>query len=146
MLSLSKRQRQLIVLHLSLVSLANLHGFDGAILCRQPGSLDISRLLRITARENLTSESGDALDTLLLKCSHLREASLLVLRVAESLLSRHGRYWLRSAEEDAVRGFLVDFIVVSWVHIDDSAEPSIGALYGTVNEGQLGDVVLVDHV
>ena len=143
--ALAQRQRQLIVLFQSLVDLALLRSYDGTVLGGKPGSLDISRLLRIGVDVDLARKAGDALDALPIHRPDLVQTSLLLLREGERLLGLDRIRLLLNAEEGARGSFLEDFVVVLRVHVDDGSESVLRAFDRPVDQGKLGNVVLVDH-
>ena len=126
-------------------SLAFIDGTDTWVLLVEPRSLHISLLLWIVVLGvDLTNEVGDLLDahlfevtdlaTCLVSSLHL-EFSYGLVGVEHLLLSK-----VVSVLSCKVSGIL--FGSMAW---DDSAKSSVSCLHWSVNEGQLSDVVLVDH-
>ena len=122
-----------------------LHSLDRGVLGVEPRSLDVSGLLGISSLVGLSSESGDALDSLLLKWPRSAESTVLGLDSVELFdVVLRQRPGLESVGQ-AVGGFPPKFVVAGLVLVDHRSESALGPTHRSVNEGQFGDVVFMDH-
>ena len=145
--ALAKRQRVGVVeeLHLALAGLAIVDCLDAGVLLVEPGALHIGLLLRVVPlRVELTDQVRDLVGALLLEWARVATGlSLrLDLEVGDSLARIRGRLL---AKVVAVFSAEVAGALSGIVARDHGAEAAVCRLDGTIDEGQLSDVVLVDH-
>ena len=145
--ALAQRKRVRVVeeLHLGLASHAVVNSAYAWVLLVQPAALHIGLLLRVVLlRVYLTDQVGDLLDALLLARADVSASKrALGLLVLSSSLS----WGLTGTLSKVVRILCAEVtsIMSGLVSGNDSTEALGCGLDGSVDEGQLSDVVLVYH-
>ena len=132
-------------MHLSSTGLTIVDSADAGILLVEPRALNIGLLLRIILlRVNLTDQVGNLLDALfLLRAKVMTSKRALSLLELGSCFSSGLR--ARLTKVVPVLSAEVASIMASLVSGDDGSETLGSSLNGSVNEGELSNVVLVDH-
>ena len=115
------------------------------VLLVEPRSLHISLLLWVVVLGvNFTHQVRDLLDAHLLEGSGLT-ASIFVLHLLEVSHSLTSGHHLLLSIVVSVLSVEVASILIGPVSWDNCSKARIGGLHRSVHEGQLSDVVLVDH-
>ena len=145
--ALAQRKRIRVVkeLHLGLASHAIVNSTYTWVLLVQPAALHIGLLLRVVLlRVYLTDQVGDLLDALLLARADVstgkRALGLLVLSSGLSW-----GLWATLSKVVPILCAEVTSVMSGLMSGNDSAEALGCGLDGSIDEGELRDVVLVDH-
>ena len=132
-------------LHLSGASLTIVDGADTRVLLVEPRALNISLLLRIIGlRVDLAYKVRDLLDSLLLNGADV-VTSHNFLRLLEVLSGFGWCFRTPLAEVVPVFSAEVASTMAGLMSGNHSTEALGCSLHGSINERELGDVVLVDH-
>ena len=145
--ALSHRKRVGVVkeLHLGGASLTIVDSADTRILLVEPRALNISLLLRVVGLwVNLTDKVRDLLDSLLLNSTDV-VTSHNFLRLLEVLSGISRCFRAPLAEVVPVFSAEVASTMAGLMSGNHSSEALGCSLHGPINEGELRDVVLVDH-
>ena len=134
-----------VELQLILASLSIIDSADTRVLLVEPRALNVRLLLGIVGLGvNLTNKVGNLVDSLLLEWACVTTSkSLLSLVKVSSCSCGSLRHFL--SEVVVVFSAEVASLVVGAMVGDNSAEAGMRGLDGPVDEGELSDVVLVDH-
>lgn len=143
--AVAQRQGVGVVKHADLVLLAEAGSAQARVLLVQPGALDIGLTLGIVLLViNLTCQVREGAQLLCINGPSFASAGV-VLRRLERGLGLAGAPLSRLTEVGAVLGVKVTCAMVGRVVGDHCAEASFGAGNIPVLQGQVSDVVLVDH-
>ena len=145
--TLTQWQRVRIVHEVNLLdsSFALIDSTDTWVLLVEPRSLHISLLLWIVVLGiDLSNEVRDLLDAHIFKVTDLTTCLIGSLHLEFSYGLTSVEHFLLS-EVVSVLSCKVSGIFFGTMAWDDSAKSRVSSLHGSVNQGQLSDVVLVDH-
>lgn len=141
----AERVRIVKHLHLRLASLAFVDGAHTRVLLVQPTALHVGLLLRVVLlRVHLADQVGDLLDSLLLARANIA-ASKRRLRLLELGGGVCGRLRASLPEVIPVLSAEIARVMGGLVSGNDGAEALGCRLDWSVDQRELGDVVLVDH-
>lgn len=143
----AKGQRVGVVeeLHLRLACLATVDSAHARVLLVEPRALHVRLLLRIVSlRVDLADQVGNLLDALALERARVAtsESLLRLLEISNSLL---GLIRDLLTEVIPVLSAEVTGLVAGTVSRNDGAEALRSSLHRSIDEGELSDVILVDH-